>query len=174
MSQTAVHGIANNAKIVAGYAEALLHGISEDRFARFTVGAGGSVVSNHPAWICGHLSLYPGRAAGMLGIEADVAVPDAWEAMFGPCSECVDDADGSRYPDMNELVDTMLGHQRGIAEALLDVDDAALAAPTPVERYRQRFPTVMCAVDFLITSHQMLHLGQLSAWRRIEGLGSAM
>ncbi|MEO0630202.1 MAG: hypothetical protein AAFY46_05680, partial [Planctomycetota bacterium] len=54
------------------------------------------------------------------------------------------------------------------------VDDAALAAPTPVERYRQRFPTVMCAVDFLITSHQMLHLGQLSAWRRIKGLGSAM
>lgn len=174
MSQTAVHGIANNAKIVAGYAEALLHGIPEDRFARFAVGANGPVVSNHPAWICGHLSLYPGRAAGMLGLGNGFAVPDSWEDLFGPKSECVDDVDGSRYPNMSELVDAMRRHQRAVADALLNVDDAALAAPTPVERYQQRFPTVMCAVDFLITSHQMLHLGQLSAWRRIEGLDSAM
>ena len=174
MSQTAVHGIANNAKIVAGYAEALSKGIPADRFARFAAGGNGPVISNHPAWVCGHLSLYPGRAAGMLGLDVDVAVPDAWEALFGPNSECIDDADSSRYPVMAELVDTMLAHQRAIAEALMNIDDAALARPTPIVRYRERFPTIMCAVDFLITTHQMLHLGQLSAWRRMEGLGSAL
>ncbi|MEL6797402.1 MAG: DinB family protein [Planctomycetota bacterium] len=173
MSQTAVSGIANNAKIVAGYAEALCKGIPADRFARFAVGQNGPIISNHPAWVCGHLSLYPGRAAGMLNLDVDVDVPDAWEALFGPKSECIDDADGSRYPAMAELVNTMIAHQRAIAGALTNIDDAALAAPTPIERYRDRFPTIMTAVDFLITTHQMLHLGQLSAWRRMEGLGSA-
>lgn len=174
MGQTAMHGISNNARIIAGYAEAMVKGIPAERFARFGAGPAGPVVSNHPAWVFGHLSLYPGRAAGMLGVDADLAVPDGWEALFGPQSQCADDADGSRYPRKDELVDRMLGNQRRIAEVLLTLDDELLSQPTPVERYRERFPTIMCAANFLLTAHAMVHLGQLSAWRRLEGLGSAM
>ncbi len=174
MGQTAVTGISNNVRVVAGYARAALTDVPENRFSRFAVGADGPVVSNHPAWVVGHLSLYPGRAAGMLGLEIDVAPPEGWEEIFGPDSECVDDADGTRYPAKGELVDRFMSYQSRISEALMGLDDDALAVETPVERYRSRFPTVMCAVDFLLTAHAMLHLGQVSAWRRIEGLGSAM
>lgn len=173
MSQAAATGIASNTKIVTGYAESLFKGIAEERFARFASGEHGPVVSNHPAWVAGHLSLYPGRVAGMLSLDADVAVPDGWEDLFGPGSECVDDPDGSVYPGRDELLERFFTAQRAIAEALGSVNDDQLAAPTPVERYRERFPTILCAVDFLMGAHAMLHLGQLSAWRRFEGLGSA-
>jgi hypothetical protein len=35
------------------------------------------------------------------------------------------------------------------------------------------FPTVGGAVNFLCGGHNMMHLGQISTWRRAAGLGSA-
>ncbi|MEL6497573.1 MAG: DinB family protein [Planctomycetota bacterium] len=169
-----VEAIANNVRIGMKYAEALVSDVPPPRFSRFAAGTRGPIESNHPAWIIGHLALYPGRAASMLELEADVAVPSDWEDLFGPKSICVDDDDASRYPSRDELVGRFMAAQNSIAGAILRLDDASLARETPLERYRQRFPTLTSAVDFLLTTHAMFHLGQLSAWRRSEGLGPAM
>ncbi|MEY4102879.1 MAG: hypothetical protein RL461_81, partial [Planctomycetota bacterium] len=40
--------------------------------------------------------------------------------------------------------------------------------------FKERFPVLGQAVLFLCNNHQMMHLGQISAWRRVMGLGSAM
>ena len=46
-------------------------------------------------------------------------------------------------------------------------------AETPNEQTRAYFPTVGSMVVFIMTSHEMDHLGQVAAWRRAAGLGSA-
>lgn len=53
------------------------------------------------------------------------------------------------------------------------MDAAKLSEPHPNESMRKYFPTVGDMVIFLMTSHEMNHLGQVAAWRRAMGLGSA-
>jgi hypothetical protein len=38
---------------------------------------------------------------------------------------------------------------------------------------KQLFPTLGSVQTFYCGGHMMMHLGQMSAWRRMEGLGSA-
>ena len=47
-----------------------------------------------------------------------------------------------------------------------------LAQENPIEGFRSRAPTIGDAANFLMNSHAMFHLGQLSAWRRAMGLAS--
>jgi folate-binding protein YgfZ len=54
------------------------------------------------------------------------------------------------------------------------LDDAVFARENPNEKVRSRFPTVGTAIAFMLTSHVMMHFGQVSAWRRCYGLPSAM
>jgi hypothetical protein len=52
--------------------------------------------------------------------------------------------------------------------------DADFKKPNPAEgRFKEILPTVGDATNFLMSTHGMSHLGQMSAWRRIMGLGSA-
>ncbi|MEM1071335.1 MAG: DinB family protein [Planctomycetota bacterium] len=169
----AVEGLITAGQRVVGYAALLRDGIAGDRFARFAVGTSGAVDSNHPAFVFGHLSLYPSRVSELLGLDLDVRVPEPWQALFAPGAACVDDPDGTVYPSMESLVAIFDESHERLFAGMAGVTLERLAEPTPHERYRQRFPTTMSAVTFLLTAHPMLHLGQLSAWRRFEGLGPA-
>jgi uncharacterized damage-inducible protein DinB len=40
----------------------------------------------------------------------------------------------------------------------------------PPERFRSRFPTAGHVALHMLTNHEAVHLGQLSAWRRALGL----
>ncbi len=123
----------------------------------------------------GHLCLYPGRVATLLGVEAgELLPPDGWEDRFGPNSACVDDPQGAIYPGKDELLERYASLHDAVRSVIAGVGDTEWAEQTPVERYRGRFPTVLTAVAFLMGSHAMLHLGQVSTWRRVEGLGSAV
>ncbi|MEQ8770706.1 MAG: DinB family protein [Phycisphaerales bacterium] len=157
-------------------ADALLGGIAPELFARQPEIDGRRVGTNHPAFIYGHLSLYPARILSMAGADpAAAAVPEAYEALFAAGVECRDDPEGSVYPPMDEIVANFRSaHEAGIA-FVEGLDDKALAGPHQgPERYRQVFPTLGIATNFMLTSHVMMHLGQCSAWRRCMGLGSAM
>lgn len=156
-----------------GLGEALAGGIPADRFARLTSNANGAVQTNHPAWVYGHLALYPHKALELLGDDPH-GPPAEWDDLFGNGSELVDDADGSRYPGKDELVGMYLSEMKRACEILEGVSDEQLLAEQPVERWRERMPTVGGAFTFLLGPHAMFHLGQLSAWRRCEGMGSAM
>ena len=41
------------------------------------------------------------------------------------------------------------------------------------EKRRAHFPTVGDFAIFLMTAHEMDHLGQIAAWRRAMGIGAA-
>ena len=62
---------------------------------------------------------------------------------------------------------------RDVTTAVNASDSATLATPHPHEGTRKHFPTIGDMVVFLMTSHEMDHLGQLAAWRRAMGLGPA-
>lgn len=150
-------------------ANALLKGISPADFARMPTG----VKANTPAFCYGHLALYPERLLAMVGRE-DVARPDAkYEEWFASGRECKDDPSRTIYPSMEEIVARFTTRHEFLLGVLPEIDDAVFDRPTPNPRLVDRFPRIGNAASFLLLAHPMLHLGQVSTWRRCMGLGSA-
>jgi hypothetical protein len=173
MSKAAL--VLNSATRAHGLAEALLDGVDPARAARFAQGTNGPIHANHAVFVYGHLSLYYARLIAMLGQDASAAaVPEHYQDLFKHGAECVDDADGSVYPPLEELA----GHVKRGWEAAVAVvkacSDEQLDAETPDDNFRAMFPTVGDIANFLLNDHVMFHLGQMSTWRRAEGLGSVM
>lgn len=167
--------IADCAKRTLAYAERLIKGIEPHMFARKpTWGLGGREIDcNHAAFVLGHLSLYPPRIIAMLGGKPRVGVPAEYQDLFKAGVPCRDDADGSVYPPMNALCELYFSGMREAIDAVAQAKDADLAKPMPEERMREFLPTVGHGCLFLLNNHPMVHLGQLSTWRRAMGLPAA-
>ncbi|GAB4550385.1 MAG: DinB family protein [Phycisphaerales bacterium] len=154
-----------------GLAQQLVMGIPADRFARCPEGC---PTMNHPAFIVGHLSIYPDRVCTIIGRE-DLASPrEGYEGLFSPQARNQDDPSGTIYPSMDEIVGYFTERHESLMNVLPGVTDETMQGEMPIERFREVFPTVGAGVSFLVGPHLMMHLGQLSAWRRAEGLGPAM
>ena len=154
------------------YGELLLKGVEADRFGRFAAPGGEPVVSNHAAFIYGHLSLYAPRIIGDIGGSAPT-IPEGFEAVFSKDATCQDDVDGTIYPPMEEVTRFFFESYRQASEVLRSTDDAPFEQPNPVGgKFTEMFPTVGSAHAFYCSGHIMLHMGQMSAWRRMSGLGA--
>jgi hypothetical protein len=166
--------IADSGKISLGYAQRLIVGISPSQFGRFAQGPTGDVVSNHPAFIYGHLSLYACRIVEQLGKDASTIKPtDLYVERFSHTATCIDDVDGTLYPPMGELVERVMTSYQAAIDALLDAEDSLLLVPNVNEAMRAKFATNGSMQAFYIGGHFMYHMGQVSAWRRMMGLGQA-
>ena len=167
--------IAASCDLGIGYAERLLEGIQADDFGKFARPGGEVIESNHPAFIYGHLSLYPQRVLTNLDQDATSVKPsDKYEELFSPKTTCVDDPDGSIYPGMDEIVEKMVSGYRKTSETLRAAEDGLFARENPAEgRMKELFPTNGAAIGFYVGGHVMMHIGQLSAWRRAMGLQPA-
>jgi len=159
------------AKIALRYGQAVCEGIEPDRFGRRPDG----VDCNTPAWVIGHLSIYPDRVLELIG-RADLAQTDErYQSLFKDGTASPDDPDGTHYPAKDELLARFIERSEAVIEALGGTDDAVMLRENPVEgRFREMCPTVGAAAAFLLGAHTMMHLGQISTWRRCMGLGSAM
>ncbi|MGV3483472.1 MAG: DinB family protein [Planctomycetaceae bacterium] len=166
--------IADSAKISLSYAKRMLAGIAPEQFGRFARVGDQVITSNHPAFVYGHLSLYSSRVVEQLGGHATSIKPsDAYVALFGHTATCVDDPTGTIYPSMSEITERLLtGHQMAI-DALLQADDALFTVPNANEAMRSKFATNGSMHAFYLGGHFMIHMGQVSAWRRMMGLGAA-
>ena len=69
--------IADSARLSVGYAERLIQGVRSDQFAQFAEVGGTKIESNHPAFVLGHLSIYPCRIVEDLGGDPSVIEPSA-------------------------------------------------------------------------------------------------
>jgi len=159
-----------------GLADALLKDIPAHSFARFPEAGGQTIRTNHPAFIFGHLSLYPVKQLEILGIDApEIAVPEGFAEVFENGIECKDDPDGSIYPPMDTITGYFnLAHDTAITR-LAQIDDDTLNTPfTGDAWYVDAMRTPASMIIFMLHDHYMFHLGQVSAWRRCMGLGSAM
>ncbi|QDT02226.1 hypothetical protein K227x_05990 [Rubripirellula lacrimiformis] len=165
---------AASANLGLANAERMLKGIAASDFGRFARPGGQVIVSNHPAFICGHLSLYVPKVLNDLQQDASAFEPSAkYEELFSKHATCTDDPDCTIYPGKDELVDRLLGGYQAAAAALMTAPDELFTAEYPDEAMRAKVPTVGAADNFYVGGHFMLHIGQLSAWRRAMGMAPA-
>jgi hypothetical protein len=166
--------IAESLRISLRYAESLADGISAADFGKMARVDGQLIDSNNPAWVYGHLSIYAPRIITELGCDAEEFQPDdQWNELFSPKSKCQDDPEGNLYPSKEVLVRRLLDSYQRAMEVLLQSDDSQFAAANANEAMRNRFETVGGMHAFYCGGHFMIHMGQVSAWRRMMGLGSA-
>ncbi|TWT91254.1 DinB family protein [Stieleria varia] len=166
--------IAASARLSLGYAERLLKDVREQDFARFARVGSTIIESNHPSFIFGHLSLYAPRVIAELGGDASSVQPsDGFLAVYSKDASCVDDPEGTLYPPMGEVVDALMKSHQLAIETLESADDDLFLQPNGNEAMRGKFPTVGAMHGFYLGGHFMLHMGQMSAWRRAMGLGPA-
>lgn len=167
--------IADSLELSLGYAERLSAGLTSQNFARFALPGGTTIESNHPAFVFGHLCLYGPRIVKQLGRdELVVPAPETFEKVFSKDAKCVDDPDGSIYPSMSDVVEHFKQSYGNAVTSLREVDDSVLQAANPTEgRMSELFPTIGSMHTFYVGGHMMMHLGQLSAWRRMQGLAAA-
>ncbi len=147
------------------YARRLIEGLSEEQ-GDHAPAAG----MNTPRWVVGHLAQTADKVT--LGLLfAQPRTLEGWDAWF----------DGGTYPGPHAPGQPTLAAALAELERLHDAVTAAVAGQTPdwFERsvpetlpagFRERFPTTGTALAHTMLIHEMQHLGQLSAWRRVLGL----
>jgi len=80
---------------------------------------------------------------------------------------------GTGYPSKAALMAALADGQRRLVAVLAGMTDEELNSPLPDEEYRKTLPTIGVALMHILIGHTSLHAGQLSAWRRAMGLGTA-
>ena len=161
-----------SAIIVRTYAESLLSGINPVDFRSKPIADGELLEMNHPAFIYGHLALYPAILLEMVNLPfKDAQAPEHYYDLFKNGSICHDDSEGTRYPDMPEIVGAFRLGYSILFDRIVSIDEKVLLEPTPGERIA-RFPVKGAFLAHLMTSHLGIHLGQMSAWRRAMRLPS--
>ncbi len=174
MSRSLGNIIADSLAASIGYADRLKAGLTHETFARFASPGGCVVESNHPSFVYGHLSLYPVRIVTELGAEASAIVPsDRFQEVYSPSVQCEDDPEGTLYPPMDAVMSAFFDNYALAMTTLRETPDEKFAAANSLDRMKERFPTIGAMHNFYCGGHIMMHLGQLSAWRRMMGLAAA-
>lgn len=124
-------------------------------------------LQNHAAWQIGHVTYSRANVAALLGKPGPVSSADL-KVRFGTGSSPEPHSVGG--DDKEALLGSFWAMQNHVAEAIASTSPDVLNAPTPSEGMRARFPLVRDVVRLILTSHDALHLGQLSAWRHAMGL----
>ena len=127
----------------------------------------GMAAANHPAWVYSHLNVY---FPVMEAIISNEPFEDPKGHQFGMGSKPLSDA--SVYATKEQLMaDFDSGHER-VAQLLQQVGDEVLDYKIKLPRWEKVMPTAAFALPYLMLNHENIHLGQISAWRRIQGLAS--
>ena len=152
-----IHAALTQYRFLEAYAERLLAGLNPAD-AHAPAHPGG----HHPAWILGHLTFSGLGAVRLLGGDAP-GFEDA-QARFG-----IGTTPGAGG-DFDAILAGWRETHRCVGEAIdAGVPEQRLAAPNPIEAFADAFATVGDQAAFLLTGHEAVHLGQLSAWRRARG-----
>ena len=124
---------------------------------------------NHPAWVLGHqLSSEYTFLALIGGPPAPAWIDAEFRAIYGGGSQPV--ADKSKYQPKQFYLEKLAAAREQIVARLKQMKDEDFAAPHPDPARRERFPTIGHMVMLYGTWHEAYHAGQLSAWRRVQGL----
>ena len=95
-------------------------------------------------------------------------LPAAWATLFGMGSK--PSASRRDYPPKEELARAFEQTYQHLRQKAAAATPEQLAQPTTNPRAKETLPTFRELVAFLLTGHVGVHLGQLSAWRRMIGL----
>lgn len=118
-------------------------------------------------WIIGHLAVTGDFGRRLCGRTP--LCPKDWRAKFNPGTQ--PSRQQSDYPPMRELVDTLREVYTDFCDAAASVNPVVLAGENPYAPGRIAFPTSGDFVGYLLAGHLGYHLGQLSIWRSVAGVG---
>lgn len=167
-ASTTGQSIADCLRVTLNYADMLVKDIPEDKFAHMP-----HENMSHPAFCIGHQAMYPNRVLTMIGRDDLVEQKPGYAELFEANATCVEQ-DG-RYPQKDEIIAHYHERHQKLLDALPDVPESVFQQENPAEgRMRKMFPTIGGVTNFYVNNHNMLHLGQISAWRRAVGLGPVM
>ena len=121
---------------------------------------------NHPAWILGHLALTADGVGEAFGGQK--TLPPEWRTLLGQGSKPL--SLRNNYPSKSELLRAFEECHQRLRERVAAAGPDVLSQPTTNPRARDAFPTWKELAVFILTGHVGVHLGQLSAWRRMIGL----
>lgn len=122
--------------------------------------------TNPPVWILGHLALATDYALKTLGQSAQC--PRAWHLSFGPGSTPL--ADQKVTVTKAELLAAIEKGHELVSAAAAAADPARMSEPHAVAILKQsKIQTNGDLVAHLMTTHEAMHIGQLSVWRRVTG-----
>lgn len=144
------------------YARRLVADLSEDRMVYQP-----AVNMNHPAWVLSHLNIYHPVIVAMLGGRP---FEDPRGHRYGQLSKPLPNP--AEYASKQELVSAFERGHADVVEALRVAGEEAFEAPMPLERWHGPFPKVGSILPYLMLVHENVHLGQVSAWRRVQGMPS--
>lgn len=150
-------------KLNLDYAHRLVADLPEDKMAFQP-----APKTNHAAWVIGHLASSCDFMGQMIGLK--LTQPAEWEQLFGWTSSPTNDP--KKYPSKAVLLQAL---DEGHAQLALEVPKISLARwdePFPMKEMQNFTPTLGDGLVFILAAHENIHLGQLSAWRRVQGLPS--
>jgi hypothetical protein len=147
-----------------GHLEQLVKDLSDEQMVQQPNG-----VVSHPAWTLGHLAAASSYVAKVLGLES--TFPADWEERFKTGG--VPSADASTFPSKDAILAELRAQHQCVADAIVKADPAIFSKELPDEGAREHFPTIGDFCSYLMTAHEGNHIGQIAAWRRAMGLGSA-
>lgn len=122
---------------------------------------------NHPAWNLGHLVSTTHEVCKLVRVES--SLPDGWAEKFKKPNP-----DPAQNPSKDELLTEFRACHVRMSEALPKIAPETMSEAHPDEGIRKYFPTIGDHVIYMMTAHEMDHLGQVAAWRRAMGLKPAM
>ena len=150
------------------YGQMLAKDIPADKFCEMP-----TPTMNHPAFCYRHLAMYPNKALNLMGLANQIVERDGWSELFDAPAPCLPDA--GKYPSKDEIIAHYVDRYTTALSALPAVKDEVFRQESPFEgKFKEMVPTIGSAVNFLLNNHHMLHLGQVSTWRRAAGLPSVM
>lgn len=123
--------------------------------------------SNHAAWILSHLNAYLPVIASII---KDEEFEDPKHHPFGMLSKPESSRDV--YESKEVMVQAFVDGHQNVIELLSRCDDSVFGNQIKLSRWESVMPTAGIALPYLMLNHENMHLGQLSAWRRIQGLPS--
>lgn len=144
------------------YAQRLIADIPEEKFT-YQPAEG----MNHPAWVLGHLGFVADYALGIVGQPA-LCAPQ-WSKMFGPGSK-----PAGTHPGKDVLWSAFERGHRALLAAVPMITPEQAEAANPFTPLLEIMPTAGDLLAHIMTTHEASHLGQLSAWRRMIGLGAVL
>lgn len=121
---------------------------------------------NHPAWVMGHLAVVADMALKMLGQPAKC--PREWRALFGMGAQ--PSTDRALYPSCEVLLKAVESGYRAIIVAVQQAPAELVDAPHSAPFFKEELPQVGDLLGHIMTTHFTMHLGQVSAWRRTQGM----
>ena len=134
---------------------------------RFNDNCGSTI--NHPAFVLGHCAYYVGVGMQMLG--SDIELSDSDAELYKHGSDCIHLHSG--YHTKDDGIAFFMARLEAAAKFVENLDDAVFEKSAEGTFMEDSMPNMGAVATFMMVAHVTFHLGQVSGWRRVAGLGSA-